>query len=207
MKHRDLSDSQANAEALARRSSPYTAASEASFRVAWDITKREPDNLRDAVRMVRKAYADEIPEKLHDSAIGDDGAPRMNARAVGYIFGSDTADDSPAPRCNCFGNDDRTEHADYCATRLSDQPMVGYYYSPFRANLSTMARGSDTQRVYAAIVQSVTIGAQGPREAALSAGVRPECLAKSVALMAMRAFLRSMTDVAVHVHEGSEAVA
>lgn len=189
MKHRDLSDSQANAEALVRRSSPYTAASEASFRVAWDITKREPDSLREAVRLVRKAYADEVPEKLHDSAIGDDGAPRMNARAVGYIFGSNTSDDA--------GRDPESGERD----------LVGYYYSPFRANLANMARGSETNKVYAAIVQTITIGGQGPREAALSAGVRPECLAKSVALMALRAFLRSMTDVAVHVHEGNEAVA
>jgi hypothetical protein len=180
-----VSESQANAEALARRGSPYSAASDVSFRVKWDFTKREPDTLRDAVRMVRRAYADEVPDKLHDSVIGDDGAPRMNARAVGYIFGSEVSDDA--------GKDPETGQRD----------LVGYYHSPFRANLAHMAQGSDTQRVYAAIVQSITIGAQGPREAALGAGVRPEAIAKGVALMALRAFLRSMTDIAVHARESA----
>lgn len=174
------SESQANADALVRRSSPYTAVSDASFRVRWDHNRREPDNLRDAVRLARRLYADEVPEKLHDSAIGEDGAPRMNARAVGYIFGRADADDA-----NRNPEDGRPD-------------LVGWYYSPFRANLSVMARGSDTQRLYAAIVQSITIGGQDPRQAALASGVRPECMAKSVALMALRAFLRSMTDLRLH---------
>jgi len=192
MSRRDLSDSQANAEALARRSAPYTAAHEASYRVAWDFTRREPDNLRDAVRACRRAYADEVPDKLHDSAIGDDGAPRMNARAVGYIFGSAQSDDA--------SRDPLTGERD----------LVGWHFSPFRAALDRMAHGSDTERVYAVIVTKVTIGGQGPREAALDAGVMPVCLAKSNALMAMRAFLRSMTDIRVHVahvNEDADAVA
>lgn len=189
MSRRDLSDSQANAEALARRSAPYTAAHEASYRVAWDFTRREPDSLRDAVRQCRKAYADEVPEKLHDSAIGDDGAPRMNARAVGYIFGSAQSDDA--------GRDPLTGERD----------LSGWHFSPFRAALDRMTHGGDTERVYAAIVQKVTLGGEGPRQAALAAGVRPEAIAKGVALMAMRSFLRSMTDLRLHVHEGHEQVA
>jgi hypothetical protein len=186
-----ISDSQANAEALVRRSAPYSAAHDASFRLQWDVHKREPDNLRDAVRKCRRAYADEVPDKLHDSVIGDDGAPRMNARAVGYIFGSGSADDASR-------NPETGEH-----------DLQGFYYTPFRAALERMSHGADTERVYAAIVQSVTVGGQGPREAALLAGVQPDCLAKSVALMAMRAFLRSMTDIRVHepIQVHSDAVA
>ncbi len=183
------SESQINAQALARRSSPYTAASDASFRVKWDHTRREPDNLRDAVRQARRAYADEVPGKLHDGpdAIGEGGTPRMTARAVGYIMGDPEGDDA--------GRDPETGQRD----------LAGWHYSPFRANLSVMSRGSETQRLYAAIVQSITIGGQDARDAALAAGVRPECMAKSVALMALRAFLRSLTDLRVHVPKETEA--
>jgi len=187
--YRTLSDSQANAEALARRSSPYSAASETSFRIQWTNKHREVDNLGDAVRVVRRAYADEVPDKLHDSAIGEDGTPRMNARAVGYIFGDPRSDDA--------GKDPETGERD----------MMGYHFTPFRACLATMQHGSDQQRVYAAIVSSITIGGQGPREAALSAGVKPEAMAKGVALMALRSFLRSLTDVRLHIREGADAVA
>lgn len=175
------SESEINARALARRGSPYTAASDVSFRVRWDFHRREPVDLRDAVRAVRRMYSDEVPTKLHDGpdAIGIDGTPRMTARAVGYIFGDLEGDDS-------------------MNSKTGERDMTGWYHSPFRANLSVMARGTDTQRLYATIVQSITIGGQDPRQAALVAGVRPEAIAKGVALMALRAFLRSMTDLKLH---------
>ncbi len=185
--YRGPSEAQANAEALARRSSPYTAASDASFRLAWDVHHREPERLRDAVKAVRRAYADEVPDKLHDSAIGDDGAPRMNARAVGYIFGSSESDDA--------GRDPESGERD----------MMGYYFSPFRACLSVMERGTESHKVYAAIVQSITIGGQGPKEAALP--YAHEAIAEGVSFMALRFFLRRLTDVRLHVREGADAVA
>lgn len=179
-RYRGPSEAQANAEALARRGAPYTEASQASFGIQWDVHKREPDNLRDAVRAVRRAYADEVPDKLHEHAIGDDGTPRMTAKAEGYIFGHQEADDA--------ARDPESGQRD----------LVGWYFSPFRANLATMERGTETQRLYAKIVSAVTIGGQDAKVAALAAGVGPECIAKGVALMALRAFLRSMTDMRVH---------
>jgi len=186
--YRGISDSQANAEALARRSAPYTAASDASFRIKWGGQHREVDNLGDAVRVVRRAFADEIPEKMHDglSYLADDGTPRMNARAVGYIFGEPDSDDA--------GPDD----------------LMGYHFTPVRAQLYRMAHGQPTERVYATIVAKITVGGQGPREAALAAGVLPEAIAKGVALMALRAFLRGLTDIKLHpprIREADNAVA
>jgi len=184
MTYRGPSESQSNAEALARRGSPYTAASDMSMRIAWDHRRREPDNLRDAVRMVRRAYSDEVPTKLHEGydSIGEGGTPKMTARAEGYIFGNPQADDS-------------------LNSRTGERDLAGWHFTPFRAALDRMAHGSDSERVYAAIVSKVTIGGQGPKEAAIAAGQRPECLAGSVALMALRAFLRSMTDLKLHVRE------
>jgi hypothetical protein len=99
--YRGISDSQANADALARRAVPYGVPSDASFRRAWDHRNREPSDLREAEHYVRRAYADEVPGKLHEGpdSIGPDGTPRMTARAEGYIFGSPQASDARRGPC------------------------------------------------------------------------------------------------------------
>lgn len=171
------SDAQANADALARRGAPYSEPSRASFTLAWDWHRREPHDLRDAVRMARRAYADEVPPKLHDGPdhIGDDGTPRMTAKANGYIFGDPQASDRTDP----------------------DQ-LVSYYHSPFRATLDRMAHGDATQARWARIVGHVTVGSQGPYEAAVREQAHP-LDAKDVAERALRAFLHAMTDMKLHV--------
>jgi len=177
------SDAQANAEALARRSAPYTAASDTSVRIAWDWRNRQPRDLREAVRMCRAAYADEVPTKLHETAIGEGGTPRMTARAEGYIFGSESSDDAPRN------------------PESGERDPIGYYHTPFRATLAQMP-----DRHRAAIVSHVTIGSQGPQEAAIAEGVPAWC-AKEVAENALRSFLHAMSDVRIHVGARSEEVA
>lgn len=198
------SDAQANAEALVRRSSPYTAASEASLRVAWDWRQRDPVDLREAVRMVRRAYADEVPEKLHDGpdAIGEGGTPRFASRAEGYLFGDARASDAHIGRCICA--DPKAEHDDDCPRHPLNQPLVSYYHTPFRATLDRFVGGGDKHRLYGRIVSAVTIGQQGPQDAAIAAGVRPSCVAKDVAEDAIRTFLRSLTDLKLHIRQVSD---
>lgn len=170
------SEAQANADALARRGSPYTAASEVSFRVRWDWSRREPADLREAVRMVQRAYSDEVPPKLHEGpdSIGPDGTPKMTPQAEGYIFGSPGANDDP-------------------------DAGMSYYRSPFRAALAGMSKGQETERLIGAIVSHVAIGGQTPYKAAVAAGVQPSpsCVASWVAEYALRAFLRGLSDVRV----------
>jgi hypothetical protein len=211
-RYRDLSDSQANAEALARRSAPYSAASDMSARIAWDYRNREPADLREAVYMVQKAYADEVPDKLHDGpdAIGEGGTPRMTARAEGYIFGSGDSDDAPIRSCVCHqllkckehpsGGWDHyhSQHEDMCPRNPQNQELVGYYHTPFRAALGRMQRGAEAERKRAAIVSHVTIGQQGPQEAAITEGVPAWC-AKLVAEDALRMFLRGLSDMKLHI--------
>lgn len=178
--------SQANAEALARRSAPHTEASGESFRVRWDWHRREPADLREAVRLARRAYADEVPDKLHNGrnsgtpALAEDGSPRMTAKAEGYIFGPPGADDA--------ARDPETGQRD----------LVGYHYTPFRATLERMEHGDEPSRKRAAIVTHVTMGSQGPMQAAIAEGV-PSWCAKVVAEDALRSFLRSMTDLRLHL--------
>ena len=175
------SEAQANAEALHRRSAPYTDAQRASVRVQWDIRNREPQTLRDAVRAVRRAYSDEVPTKLHEGpdSIGEGGTPKMTPRAEGYLFGDPRADDA--------ARDPETGERD----------LVGYHHAPFRARLADMEQGNLTDRKRAAIVRHVAIGSRNPADSAQAEGVPLWC-AKVVAEDALRVFLRGLSDLRVH---------
>lgn len=187
------SDSQANAEALYRRDHSWSAPAAESVRVAWDWRKRQPRSLRDAVQMVRRLYADEVPPKLHEGpdSIGPDGTPRMTARAEGYIFGNARSDDAARWVDEETGEQQRDP--------------VGYYHAPFRARLAEMGSGSELDRKRAAIVQHVALGQQAPVEAAIAEGVPPWC-ARLVAEDALRAFLHSMSDMKLHLPPLAESV-
>ena len=185
-RYQGLAEAQANAEALARRDSPYTGQHAASTSVAWDYRRRQPDDLRSAERAVRQAYADEVPTKLHEGydSIGEGGTPKMTARAEGYLFGSPTSDDA--------GRDAETGQRD----------VVGYYHAPFRAALWHMAHSSrEAHRRHAAIVSHVTIGQQSGVAAAIAEGV-PSWCAGTVAMAALRAFLSQMSSLTVHTNTG-----
>jgi len=170
--------SKANAEALDRRERTYSDASGVSFRLNWDWHNREPRDLREAVRMVRAAYHDEVPAKLHNQDIADDGTPKMTPQAEGYIFGSPTSGHDP------------------------EKPALDFYRTPFRAALSNLERHNAHR---GAIVRHVTIGSTSPSEAAMREGVPAWC-AKEVAESTLRAFLRNLSDVKVHLpREGAAA--
>lgn len=168
------SEAQANAEALANRGRTYAAPNDRSVKVAWDFRKRQPRDLRDAEAMVRRLYEDEVPTRLHEHAVGDDGTPRMAAKAEAYIFGGDSWTD---------------------AGPTDEPPLVSYYRTPFRHNLS-MLEGRSPER--AAIVRHTTIGGMTAKEAAIKEGVPGWCAA-IVAEDVLRAFLRSMTDLKIHL--------
>jgi hypothetical protein len=184
--NRGKSEAQGNAEALARRGLPYSEAHQVSVSVSQDWTKRQPRDLREAVRMIRRAYADEVPAKLHDAtSLSDDGTPRWTNQATSYIF----------------GNAQQTD-----AGHQEVAPLIAYYLAPFRATLDGMQRGDEASRKRAAIVSHVTIGSQGPKDAAVAEGVPAWC-AGTVAEDAIRSFLRRLSDVKVNVVEASAAVA
>jgi len=180
--YRGPSEAQSNAEALSRRDTPYSGASGVSFRVQWDFHRREPENLWDAVRMVRRAYSDEVPTKLHEGydSIGEGGTPKMTAKAEGYLFGRAQASD--AKRNPETGESD----------------AVSYYHAPFRAALDWMSQGDETSRKRAAIVGHVAIGSQQPRAAAVAEGV-PSWCARIVAEDSIRQFLRILSDLKVNL--------
>ena len=188
--HKGPSESQANADALARRDAPFSAASGASFSVNWDWHRREPSDLREAERMVRRAYSDEVPSKLHEGpdSIGEGGTPKMTTRAEGYLFGSAGSNDAK--------RDPLTGQLD----------AVGWYHAPFRAHLDNLAHGDEASRKRAAIVSHIAIGGQGPQQAAITEGI-PSWAAKLVAEDVLRAFLRGLSDLKLNAKRQAEAVA
>lgn len=188
-RYKGPSEAQANAEALARRDTPYTAASGQSFRTKWDWRQREPETLREAVRAIRQAYADEVPPKLHEGydSIGEGGTPKMTARAEGYLFGSPTSDDASRD------------------AETGERDAVGYYHSPFRARLADMSRGNETDRKVAAIVAHIAIGGQGVKQAAITEGVPSWLATEGTLLVLLGGFLRGLSALTIHrvSHDGA----
>lgn len=202
------SDAQANAEALARRSTPYSEASGVSFTVNWQFHNREPRDLREAVRMVRQAYADEVPQKLHDAQLGEAGTPRMSGQALGYMFGSENAGEEHRAECDCRAISinrnlpflEAGEHHDDCASK-APRPALDFYRTPFRAALAHLER---VNKHRGAIVSHVSIGSLSPSEAAMREGVPAWC-AKEVAESTLRSFLRNLSDVKLHLPREDQA--
>lgn len=82
------SEAQANAEALARRSSTYADEHAASWQVAFDRPTHEPKSLRGYVTELRDAYEAECPIKLHTTQV--DGIGQAFASAFEAWLDGDT---------------------------------------------------------------------------------------------------------------------
>ena len=167
--HRGISEAQANALALERRSAPYSASSGQSFTVAWNYHNRTPTTLSEAVNMIRQAYADEVPLRLHEGydSIGEGGTPQMHQRFVSYL---DDADDAGTTR---------GEALDFMKT-------------PFRGTLASYE--PNRRRV----IEAVAIGSKGPVQAVVAEGVPAWC-ARIVAEDTLFGFLRNLSDVKVAI--------
>jgi hypothetical protein len=203
------SDAQANAEALANRGRTYADRNAASLRFSWDASKRGPRDLRHACELVRRAYRDEVPTKLHESGLAADGTPAMTAKAEAYIFGNPSwTDAGKSVECSC-GKPVRDVRGIQLAIHDPGCPALGnhveaFYLTPFRATMADMEKArEEATRRRAAIVQHVAFG-MDPVEAATSEGCHP-LDAKLVVFDALCAFLRRLTDVRVDVPGGTVA--
>ena len=101
--------SEAQSVALAMREAPYTEAHRNSYVLKMERTD-PPEDLRAVIHQLRKAYADEVPGRMHKHETSEGGTPEWTAGFARYITGSDMATDK----------DDDT------------------YQTPFRAALSGM---------------------------------------------------------------------
>ena len=158
------SEAQANAEALARRTSTYADEHAASWQVRFDRPSHEPRSLRGYVNELRDAYEAECPSRLHRHDVDGGGTPAFTAAFEAWLWGSPFTIDQES----------------------------GAYTTPFRATLAGMTRSaSETARRRAGIVGRVVAGV-GPVEAAMAEGV-PEWCAKVVARNALETTWRNLT--------------
>lgn len=165
------SDSQANAEALARRGTTYADEHAASWQVRFNRPSHETRSLRDLVRDLRRAYADEVPSRIHVHETDAGGDPAWSPEFTRYITAGDGA----------------TDRRDAGTTEI--------YVTPFRACLDTMSRATDpSSQKRATLVQLCIVGDASPIEAAMAMGVPAWC-AKVVAKDALEVFMRRLSDI------------
>lgn len=107
------SDAQANAEALARRSSAYADDHARSIEARSD-RGTPPAGLRALVVELRRAYRDEVPGTMHKHDVDGGGTPAYSGEFAAYLYGSPWATDK---------DDDA-------------------YRTPFRAALASMHRNN-----------------------------------------------------------------
>lgn len=160
------SDSQANAEALARRSATYADEHAASWQVRFDRPTHEPRSLRGYVHELRDAYEAECPSRIHRHDVDGGGTPAFTAAFEAWLWGSP----------------------------FRVEPETGAYNTPFRACLAGMHRSTDERtRRRAAIAGRVVIGGVSATEAAIAEGV-PEWCASTVAHDALMVTWRRLTS-------------
>jgi hypothetical protein len=86
------SEAQANAEALARRSSAFADANRRSIERKAD-RGTPPGSLRALVVELRKAYRDEVPGAIHKHDVDGGGTPAYSGEFAAYLYGSPWATD------------------------------------------------------------------------------------------------------------------
>jgi len=77
------SDAQANAEALARRESPYAANHRTTL---GSLVREEPRELGKVVGQIRREYRLEVPDRTHTRDAGEDGAPAFAPEFTAYVM-------------------------------------------------------------------------------------------------------------------------
>lgn len=127
------SDSQANADALARRSATYADENRASWELRMDRAAHEPKTLRQYVHELTKAYQSETEIlRLHGRDLDAGGAPEWTPKFAGYLTASDRATD---------GEDN--------------------FLTPFRSALdSLLSHPDETMRTRGVIVRGLVVGGE-----------------------------------------------
>lgn len=119
------------------RPSPYAESNELTVEWRMDRRSREPRTLRQYVHELRKAYADEVPGRIHSRDTDAGGAPEWTPAFTHYLDGKPSATDP-----------DET------------------YLTPFRAALAYFEDHPDTaQRARGEVVRALVIAGHATDEA------------------------------------------
>jgi hypothetical protein len=103
-----LSESQANALALDKRSRTYADEHAKSWEVRFDRPSHEPTSLRGYVRELRDAYEAEVP-RVHSHDIDAGGTPALTPRFEAWLDDQDSGPFRTMLRGMERGKDERTQ--------------------------------------------------------------------------------------------------
>lgn len=148
-----LSDAQANAEALARRSAPYGAQHAMSERHENDRVSARPTSKRSLLRWAQRLARLDGPLRMHGRDVAGDGAPQMTGETRGYL--GMTGGDGPTDWLNV-------------ACRLDES---GVYVSPLRC---AIARIGTSQPRHAALLLELVKEFADEDRAAAAVGIPAE---------------------------------
>lgn len=172
------SEAQANAEALARRSTTYADEHARTWQVRFDRAT-PPPGLRALVIDLRRAYQDEVPETLHVHAVDEGGTPAYTGAFAAFLYASPAVTDED-----------------------------GWYRTPFRRCLAAMTQGGEpAARTMGAIVAHVTVGGEDPEDAVARefADLEPWA-ARAVAQRALTVFWKRCADVRLDLGRSTATV-
>jgi hypothetical protein len=159
--------SEAQSRALYDR--PYTEAHRNSYALKMERTK--PPRPRELLHLLRKAYADEVPSRLHVHDTDAGGDPAWSPEFTRYLTGSDFATDT------------------------RDPGSVEVYTDPFRACMAGMQQSPhEGTRRRAAIVFRAVVAGEDLVTAAMCEGA-PEWDAPACGARALELFWVRLSDI------------
>lgn len=153
-----ISEAQANAEALARRSTTYADEHAASWRLRFGRPSHEMST-RQLVAELLDAYAAEVPTRLHEGPdhIDEGGVPAMTGAFLGYLGSGATGTVTREPKVDSQGRD-------------LNPVILGEYRKPVQAALEGMRRSRGKVAWWGRIAERVILGSEHPVMAARAEG-------------------------------------
>ena len=168
-----VSEAQANAEALARRSAPYGEANRRTIDAAFGgVAIRSRGSLRDLVRPLLHEYAAEVPGKTTDGPdqLDAGGAPRFSAEFAAWLEASPTATDPGDPEFRT-SPDTRDRIA---SGELAPDAIDGFYRWPIRAALYGMIHSVNPKISRLGRIVAAIIAGDDAMSAAVAQGAHPD---------------------------------
>lgn len=177
MASRHLSEAQSTA--LYQRETPYTEAHRNSWSLKMQRTR--PPRPRELLHLLRQAYADEVPARIHSHDTDGGGDPAWSPEFTRYLTGSDFSTDR------------------------NDVGTTEVYATPFRACMASMSRSAhEGTRRRAAIVFRAVVAGDDLSTAAMIEG-SPEWDAPACGARALELFWTRLSDIRLDLRQTETA--
>ena len=171
--------SEAQSRAVYERETPYTEAHNNSYTLK--MQRDRPPRPRELLHLLRRAYTDEVPSRIHSRDTDAGGDPAWSPEFTRYLTGSD------------FGTDTR------------DDGSTEVYTTPFRACMAAMGSSAhEGTRRRASIVFRAVVAGEDLMTAAMREGA-PEWDAPACGARALELFWSRLSDVRLDLRKTETA--